>query len=274
MSDALQPTGSADSRGTQIRCLIVDDEPYARGKICKFLEDQGDVFIIGECGNGPEALRAIRCQNPDLVFLDIQMPDMNGFRVLKELAPPEMPLIIFVTAFNEFAIDAFRVRALDYLLKPYSKDRFMAALERARETLKQGDSDSRYGDILELLHQLNTRSILPEEPSFWERFVLKKGNRAFFIKTNDVQWIKAAGKQVELHLQGRKEILGKTLTEIERNLNPKHFMRVHRSLMVNLDRIDEIQNWFWGEYLLLMSDGSKLRTGRSYKAKIAQLLNP
>ena len=259
----------------KIRCLIVDDEPYARQKIRKLLENEPDITVAGECGNGPEALASISANRPDLVFLDIQMPDMDGFAVLQLLPRSQRPFVIFVTAFDRYAVSAFDAHALDYLLKPFDRGRFTRALERARTAMRMGDTAAQYRQILALLKGgQSTGPKIGETPShdYWHRFVIKKNQRAFFVAVDDVAWIKAQGKAVTIHWDGRSERLAKSLGEVMRHLDPGKFFRVHRSLAVNLSKLKEIQPWFWGEYVLVMADGAKLRSGRAYKEPIAALL--
>jgi len=242
-----------------VRVLIVDDEPPARRKIRRFLDKDAGVLVVGEAGNGERAIRAIRELEPDLVFLDIQMPRVDGFGVLEALRKGPLPEIVFVTAHDEYALKAFEFAALDYLLKPFDSERFTQALERAKQRLR-GDGGAGLDDRLqELLARMERR---PPEAG---RLLVKTRDRALLVNTADVAWIQAAGNYVELHVSGQTYLMRETLQGMSRQLNPDTFLRVHRSFLVNADHIREIRPWSHGDHLIVMRDGAKVRLSRRYR---------
>jgi len=245
--------------------LIVDDEPLAREKLQSLLTRDADIEVIGECADGREALSAIQSLSPELVFLDVQMPELDGFGVLAALDPNTLPTIIFVTAYDHYAIKAFDVSALDYLLKPFDRERFEKALGRAKKYLKGPQSGDISTRLLALLENLQHKNYL-------ERLVIKSGGRVFFIKTEEIDHIEAAGKYVRVHLGSEAHLLRETMGALEEQLNPKKFLRIHRSTIVNIDRIKELQPWFNGDYVAILQDGTRLTVSRSYREKLHQLL--
>lgn len=249
-----------------IRTLIVDDEPLARDKLRGFLEDVDDVEIVAECRDGKEAVEAIDEKTPDLVFLDVQMPEMDGFEVLENL--DHMPNVIFVTAFDEYALQAFDVHAVDYLLKPYDRERFQEALERARREL---DRD-RLGDVQEQLEKL-LHKVREDREKFSDRLVIKTSGRVVFVKADDIEWIDAAGNYVKIHADGEAHMLRDTMTSLEERLDPAKFLRIHRSTIVNLECIKELQQQFHGDYVVILENGQRLTLSRSYRDKIQELLD-
>ncbi|HKQ05942.1 MAG TPA: LytTR family DNA-binding domain-containing protein [Blastocatellia bacterium] len=248
-----------------IRTLIVDDEPLARRRIRRMLARHADVEVIGECANGSEAVAAIREQQPALVFLDVQMPEADGFAVLERIAANEAPLIIFVTAYDQYAVRAFEVHALDYLLKPFDRRRFDNALQRAKSRLTSDRSDVTER-TLALLEALRAQQ------SHLERMVIKAGGRAFFLKTEEIDWIEAEGKYVRLHVGRESHLVREAISQIEAQLDPKRFMRIHRSTIVNLDRVRELQPWFHNDYRVILRDGTELMLSRSCRKRLGELL--
>jgi two-component system, LytTR family, response regulator len=249
-----------------IRAVIVDDEPLARRRIRGLLAEARDVEIAAECANGVEAIEVIEASPPDLLFLDIQMPELDGFDVLQEIGVGRVPVVIFVTAYDQFALRAFEAHALDYLLKPFDDDRFAAALERARERIRQrqgGDIDSRLRSLLEQVHG---------DRGYLQRLVVPVGHRNVFIKAEDVDWIEADRNYIRLHVGDRSYLLRENLSHIESALDPKTFCRIHRSTIVNVNRIKAIESLFRGEYLVLLGDGTKLTSGRSYRRNLHELM--
>jgi len=245
-----------------VRALIVDDEPPARRKIRRFLDKDADVVVVGEAGNGERAIRAIRELEPDLVFLDLQMPKVDGFGVLESLKKGSMPEIVFVTAHDDYALRAFEVAALDYLLKPFDAERFAKALERAKERLR-GDAGAGLDRRLqELLAQVERR------PPKTGRLLVKTRDRAVLVNTVDVAWIQAAGNYIELHVGDRTYLMRETLHGMSQQLDPDTFLRVHRSFLVNADHIREIQPWSHGDHLIVMRDGTKVRLSRRYRHQL------
>lgn len=246
-----------------VRILIVDDEPLARLKIRTLLEGDPRVEIVGEAGSGREAVASIREQAPDLVFLDVQMPEMDGFGVIRAVGPERMPCLIFTTAYDKYALRAFEVHALDYLLKPFVGKRFREALDRALDYIRDvrmgGHMSGRLADLLrDVLHG----------PAPRDRFLAKTGDRMKLIKTDDIDWIEAAEKYLILHCGADEHTVRGGMAETARTLDPRRFFRIHRSRIVNLDSIREIQPWFHGQVLLILKNGDKITVSRSYRQKL------
>jgi two-component system LytT family response regulator len=250
----------------RMRVLIVDDEPLARKRIKRMLAGDVEVEIVGDCASGHEALAMIRDREPDLVFLDIQMPEMDGFSVLKAVAPDRMPLIIFVTAYDQYALRAFEFYALDYLLKPFDRRRFEKAMQRARERILKEKGDEMNQRTIALLEEIKARS------HHLSRLVVKAGGRVFFIKTEEIDWIEAEGKYVRLHVGKESHLLREAISSLEAQLDPAKFLRIHRSTIVNIDRIRELQPWFHNEYRVILRDGTELMLSRSCRKKLGDLL--
>jgi two-component system LytT family response regulator len=246
----------------KIRTLVVDDEPLARERIQRMLHGEPDVEIAGECGNGTDAVSLIGALAPDLVFLDIQMPVMNGFEVLQALVPGQMPSIIFVTAYDQYAIRAFDVHALDYLLKPFNRERFQAALNRVREQIKKTENDDRSEMFASLLSDLKTKR------QYIEKFVLKSSGRVYFLRTDEVDWIEAAGNYIKLHVGRENHMLRETMNSIEAKLDPVKFPRIHRSTIINAERIKELFPLFNGDYTLILKDQTELILSRNYRSRL------
>jgi two-component system LytT family response regulator len=243
-----------------MRVLIVDDEPPARDRIREVLTQTGDVEIVGEAGDGLAAAQAIQDLKPDLVFLDVRLPEMDGFGVLAALPQEAEPLIIFVTAFDSFAVRAFDVHAVDYVLKPFDSTRLREAVARARERLAAGcGQDQR---LVQLMTELASR----RRPL--ERVLVKTGSRFEFVRAVDIDWIEAAGNYVTLHVGARAPLLRHTLNGMERQLDPERFRRIHRSVIVNIDRVKEIRPLPGGEHCALLGDGTELRVSRGYRHNV------
>jgi two-component system, LytTR family, response regulator len=248
-----------------IRTLIVDDEPLARDRVKRFLRDETDVQIIGECGNGVDAIKEITDKNPDLVFLDIQMPGKTGFEVIASLNPKKLPTIIFVTAYDQYALQAFDVHALDYLLKPFNRDRIKRAVARAREHVEH----KRIGNFDERLNSLIAD--LRGEKKYLDRLVVKAVGRVFFLKTDEIDWIEAAGNYVKLHIGREAHMIRETMNGIEAKLDPRKFLRIHRSTVVNIDRIKELHPMFSGDYAVILRNGTELALSRNYRERFTEL---
>jgi two-component system LytT family response regulator len=250
----------------KIRTLVVDDEPLARERVCKLLAKEPDVEVVGECGDGREALETIRRAKPDLVFLDVQMPELDGFGVLEKLQDTRMPAVIFVTAHDQFALQAFDVHALDYLLKPFDSERFRKALDRARQLIgnrEEGDVGRR---ISELLADVRSGAKHPA------RLAIKSEGRVLFLKTEDIDWIEAADNYVNLHLGNESHLHRETMSALETKLPADKFLRISRSTIVNVDRIKELQPLFHGEYAVILRNGVRLTLSRSHRDKLDRLL--
>ena len=247
----------------ELTALIVDDEPASRARIRNLLKAAPDIVIAGECGNGDEALDAIRKLEPALVFLDVQMPGIDGFEVVRRLDPKTMPLIIFVTAFDRYAVDAFEVRALDYLVKPVRRARFEQTLERARETLKSRRDEWRERVL----------TLTGDRPQRINRVVLRTRNRIFWVAAESIDWIEAAGNYAAVHIGADSHLIRETMSTISERLDPDRFVRVHRTAIVNVDRVREVIQISRGEYMLLLADGTtRVPLSRSHRARFEFLL--
>jgi len=249
-----------------IRALVVDDEPLAREKILSFLADEPDIEVVGECETGTSAIAAIERDTPDLVFLDIQMPELNGFGILKKLGSTPLPAVIFVTAYDQYALQAFDVHALDFLLKPFDRQRLQIALDKARRQIL----NQRTGELRDRLQAL--LEDLQGEPQYLERMVVKSSGRVFFIKVDDVDWFEAAANYVRLHLGNESHLVRETMATLERKLDPQRFMRIHRSTIVRIEAILELRQLFHGDYAVVLRSGKSLPVSRGYRDKLNQLL--
>lgn len=248
-----------------IRTLIVDDEPLARDRVRRFLRDESDVEIIGECGNGKEAISAIKDQKPDLVFLDIQMPEKNGFDVVRALGARDLPVIVFVTAYDQYALQAFDVHAQDYLLKPFTRERIHRSVERARKQINSGRAGNMDERLLALLSDLR------HEKKYLERLVVKTTGRVFFLRADEIDWIEAAGNYIKVHSGRESHMIRETMNGIEAKLDPEKFLRIHRSTVVHIDRIKELHPMFSGDYEVILRDGTELALSRNYRERFLEL---
>jgi len=257
----------------KIRTVIVDDESPARRRIRELLDPVPDVEVVAECTGGPAAVEQIRTLAPDLLFLDVQMPELDGFGVLAALGLEATPVTVFITAYDHYALKAFDVHALDYLLKPYSDERFEQALDRARTHLATRQRDALNRKLLALLaHHRPDLAASTDAPTRLDRLVLKTGGRVLFLKVEEIDWIDAAGVYVNLHAGGKTYLHRETLGGLENRLDPVRFVRIHRSTIVNLDRIRELQPYFHGEYVVVLHDGTKLKLSRTYRARLQERL--
>jgi len=250
----------------KIRTLVVDDEELARDRIQALLAEQPDVEIVGVCADGPSAVEAIDRTQPDLVFLDVQMPGMDGFEVIDNVDQSAMPAVVFVTAHDAHALRAFEIHALDFLLKPFDQTRFEKALDRARGHLSRGQTgglDPRLVSLLEELH---------EERKYSERLIVKSGGRVFFVRTEEIDWVEASGNYVKIHTKAEAHLLRESMKNMEAKLDPKIFVRIHRSAIVNIDRIKELEPWFHGEYIVIMRDGTRLTASRVFSDRLSALI--
>jgi two-component system LytT family response regulator len=229
------------------------------------LQAEPEIEVIGECSDGIEAVTALREQRPDLVFLDIQMPELDGFGVLEVISPELAPVIVFVTAHDKFALRAFEVHAVDYLLKPFDRERFQTALRRALERVKHRDNAAFQQKQSALLAELRP----PAKAA--ERLAVKSGGRVVFVKISDIDWIEAAHNYVELHVGKESHLLRETLNAIEARLSPERFARISRSAIVNIERVKEIQALFHGEYTVTLQNGTRVTLSRRYRDKLQQL---
>jgi two-component system LytT family response regulator len=244
---------------TKIRTLVIDDEPVARSHVIRLLRDEPDIDVVGECANGAEAVNAIEHEAPDLLFLDVQMPELDGFELMRAIGEERSPAVVFVTAYDEYALRAFEVHAVDYLLKPFSAERFRAALAHARAQLTQRRATTIGQQILDLLPDI--RRSVPGR----DRLVVKSSGRIYFVRTSDIDWCEAAGNYVRLHVGQQTHLVRDTMSHIEADLDPGQFVRIHRSAIVNVDRIQELQSSFGGEYVVLLRGGTRLTLSRGYR---------
>jgi two-component system LytT family response regulator len=247
-----------------LRVAIVDDEPVARRRIRRLLRPERGLTIVAECGDGASAVQAIQSFGPDVIFLDVQMPELDGFGVLRALGPGPLPAVIFVTAYDRYAIAAFEVHALDYLLKPVSADRCARAVAHARRALadRRAAADPR---LLAMLSETADRRWLTRLP-------VRAGGRIVIVDLVDVDWIQAADNYVTLHAGGHEHLLRETLGRIEKELDPDRFVRIHRSAIVQVDRIRELRPAFHGDFVVVLRDGVQLTLSRGYRAKVEQVM--
>lgn len=260
------PIHSSAGPPVQIRVLLVDDEPLARAMLREMLSDDPDVIIIDESYNGRHALEAVRRHAPDLVFLDVQMPEAGGFDLLEAIGHASSPQVIFVTAYDQYAVRAFEVHALDYLLKPFDRERFDACWQRAKGQILRDREQNTNNHILELLEDLKTGH------QYLERLVVKTGGRIYFVRTDEIDWIEAEGNYVSVHTGKKSHLLRETISNLAAQLDPKQFVRIHRSTIVRLDRIKELQPWFHGEYRVILHDATQLTLSRNYREHLQQAL--
>ena len=252
-----------------IRVLVIDDEPIARAGIVKLLGTELDVSVVGECRDGVEAIQRIRAERPDLVFLDVQMPELDGFGVLASLSPSEVPATIFVTAYDQYALDAFEASAVDYLLKPFDRDRFARALSRARRFLA-GDQLSvfraKLASVLETITS-NSPHIPPSVRG--SRLLIRSRGRVAFVAISDITWVETSGNYVRVRANGAWHAVREPLNTFAQRVDGAHFVRVSRSCMVNLDRVREIRRQPNGQHTLLLDDGQRLIASRRFGARLA-----
>ncbi|MDB4881304.1 MAG: LytTr DNA-binding region [Gemmatimonadetes bacterium] len=256
-----------------LRVLLADDEAIARRRLVRFLRAEPGVQIVAECNGGAEALEALDMHTVDLAILDVQMPDLDGLQVVATRGAERMPTVIFVTAYDEFAVRAFEVHALDYLLKPVTAERFHAAFSRARHHIERSVSSQRGERLAALLAQVlaedptltGVETTASAAPRHADRLSIKSDGRVTFVKTSDVDWVQADGNYVRVHAGSACHLIRETLGAIEAILDPDQFSRIHRSTIVNLDRIRELQPWFAGDYVVILKDGTQLKLSRTYR---------
>jgi len=233
----------------RLRALVVDDEPLARERLRDLLVADAEVEVVGLCADGVEAVAAIRSLAPDLVFLDVQMPESGGFDVVAEVGVERMPVFVFVTAYDDYALRAFEAHALDYLLKPFDEARFRGALARAKA---------------------HVRATRGSRPRLLDRLIVKTGGRYVFVKAEEIDWVEAQGNYVRLHVGEASYLLRDSIGKLEVRLDPDRFLRIHRSTIVNLDRVREITPLFHGEYAVVLADGTRLTLSRGYRDRLSR----
>jgi two-component system LytT family response regulator len=250
-----------------IRAMIVDDEPLARRRIRDLLAAEPDVSVVAECANGRDAIQAIEASLPDLLFLDIQMPQIDGFEVLATIGVGRVPVVVFVTSYDQFALRAFEAQALDYLMKPFHDQRFDTTMRRARAQLAdRGEANvDRLRALLDEVHG-NRR--------YLQRLAVPMGNRNVVIRAQEIDWIGAERNYIRVYAGGRGHLVRESLTRIEAELDPAMFRRIHRSIIVNIDRIQSVESTFRGEYVVVLHDRTRLTSGRSYRETLHALLRP
>jgi two-component system LytT family response regulator len=247
-----------------LRVLVIDDEPLARTRLKRMLLEIRAVEVVGECSNGNQAVEQIGKLQPDVLLLDIQMPEKNGFQVL-EMIETDLPYVIFVTAYDQYAIQAFEVYALDYLLKPFNKDRLERALLRARTQLELKNQKEFSEQVVSLINEL-------KGGSHQNKLVMKDERKIWFVPVESIDWIKAEGKYVLVHAGKEEHLMRESLVALEAKLDPKKFIRIHRSSIVNIDRIKELHPWFHGDYRILLNNGKELVLSRTYRKKFQEVI--
>jgi len=249
-----------------IRVVVVDDEPLARSGLADLVRGDPELEVVDECGDGRAAVQSIRRHRPDLVLLDVQMPELNGFEVLQELDPERLPAVVFVTAYDRFAVRAFEVHAVDYLVKPFDDDRFAAAMSRAKQAVRGAALGELSRRLLGMLGDLPGQGT--SAAPFLTRIVVRVAGHVRFVPTVDIDWIEAADYCARLHVQGKTHVIRESLAELERRLDPGRFFRIHRGAIVNLDRVGELLPYFKGERVVVLQDGTRLRLSRSRRADL------
>ena len=270
---------------TAVRALIVDDEPLARAHLRSLLKDRGDVDVIGECGDGRSAIDQIKRLTPDLVLLDIQMPELDGLEVIREVGPAQMPAVVFVTAYDEHALEAFEVHAFDYILKPVDPTRFADAITRARTQIAQSTAADRHAKLVAFLDagsgspardQVAPASDVASSAGRapLDRLLVKEEGRMYFVPAGEIDWIEAFGNYARLHTGQRTHLIRETMATLERALDARRFARIHRSTIVNLDRIKQMDLWGSGDYMVRLADGTQLKLSRWYRDRLEARLRP
>jgi two-component system LytT family response regulator len=254
-----------------VKALVVDDEGLARRRINRLLASHSNVEVVGEASGGRAAVEAIVAKRPDLVFLDVQMPDLDGFSVLKQLSDDDLPAVIFVTAYDQYALRAFEIAAVDYLLKPYTPQRFAQAVERALrsiESTSRSDNDDRLRRLLrEVLHAAPAERGAERGVGSLDRFMVKAQGRTRFVRADEIDWIESDGNYIRLHVGPASHLVRGTIGTCEERLDPRRFVRVHRRYIVNIDRIKEVQPWFGGDYVIVLNNAQQVRLSRTYRER-------
>ena len=259
----------------KIKTIIVDDEPLARRNLRVLLERDPQIEVLEECRNGREAIKTINTLSPDLIFLDIQMPEMDGFDVVAHVGPQHIQAIIFVTAFDQYALKAFDVHALDYLLKPFDDERFTRALERAKSQIAAREINQISERLLALLEERETeRKGSTRDERYLTRLMIKASSRVMLLKVNEIDFIEADGNYAKLHVGRKMHLLREKMNDLEGRLDPAKFVRIHRSIIVNLERIKELHPHFNGDYVVVLEDGRQLKLSRTRREHLeARLIN-
>jgi two-component system, LytTR family, response regulator len=249
-----------------LRALVIYDEPLARKALLRLLKNESDINVIGQCSDGEAAVETIRRTNPDLVFLDVQMPEMDGFRVVETIGADQMPVTIFVTAYDRYALDAFDANAVDYLLKPFAPDRLARALRRARDRCPGRQDKDAAQRLLSLLDRSRSQT------DYAQRLAVSVRGRILFVQVADIDWIGAEGNYATLHVSRKTYDVRETMQALIDKLDPRDFVRIHRSTIVNVHRICEIRPWFQGSHIVLLQSGEELRMSRYQQEAVERLL--
>ena len=246
--------------------LIADDEPLLRTSLARMLTDAWPgLEIVAQARNGREAVERFEALSPDICFLDVHMPGMSGVEAAREIG--RRAQLVFVTAYDQYALKAFDVHAVDYLLKPFDRERFEGAVDRARRHFEASDNGALKSQLLRLVQELQ-----PSPAPRQERLIVKTAGRLFFLRADEIDWIEAAGNYVRLHVGKDAHLLRETMNSIESRLDPKLFLRIHRSRIVNMERVKELHPWFNGDYAVILRDGTKLMLSRGYRDKLQERL--
>ena len=251
---------------TQMRILVADDEALARRRVREMLRDDPDIAVVGECSNGKEVSEAIASLKPDLVFLDIQMPGASGVEVASTLEGAAKPMVIFITAHDQYAIRAFEIDAVDYLLKPFDRERFAQTLDRAKAEFRSRRDNRANEEIISLLGDLSSR------PKYLDRILIKNNDRVIIVKAEEIEWVEAQGNYIRIHFGKQSSLIRETLANLAAQLDPKRFARIHRSQIVNIDQILELQPWSNRDYRVVLRSGTQLTLSRTYRDQLYQLL--
>ncbi len=269
----------------KIRALVVDDESLAREALVVMLGGDPEMEVIGECRNGKEAVTAIREQLPDIVFLDIQMPEMDGFQVIEEVGAKRMPVTVFVTAYDKYALRAFEAHALDYLLKPFDHDRFNSALQRAKTFVRQQKIGEMSESLFAVLQDMKVKTAESPAPADnrkseraaqqepLDRVVIKSSGGIYFLKIEEIDWVEGAGDYLSLHSASGTHLIRETMGTFQAKLDPRKFLRIHRSTIVNIERIKDIRPLIKGEYIVTLTSGERLKASRGYRPELQRLLD-
>ncbi|MEM9556619.1 MAG: LytTR family DNA-binding domain-containing protein [Acidobacteriota bacterium] len=261
MPSSTAPVRTELTAATALRCVVVDDEDLARQRIVDLLEAEPRIRVIGTCSHGAEAVETIPRLEPDLVFLDVQMPDLDGFGVIDSIGREQMPPVIFVTAFDHYALRAFETAAVDYLLKPFDRERFQRAVDRALERFRRVKVE----ELTRAVDDLRGLGLVEPEGHHTDRLVVRQGGTVHLIKIEDIDWVEAARNYVRIHCGAEVHTMRETMTKIEERLDPERFVRIHRSTLVNVDRIRRIEPGYGSESRLELEDGTKLMISRAYR---------
>jgi len=251
-----------------IRTIIVDDEELGRKRLSALLKPEADIEIVAECADAASAIEAIAREKPDLLLLDIQMPGQDGFSVIEAMEEEHRPVVIFVTAYDQYALRAFEAQALDYLLKPFHRTRFQKVMQRARLQIARRQRDEVDGRLASLIKQVRSSG------AYLGRIVIRSAGRVLFLHVDDVEWFEACANYVQLHIGKECHLMRGTMSTLEKQLDPEKFVRIHRSTIVRIDRIKELRSSFDGDYVVILRDGTRLSLSRGYRQRFDEVVEP